>query len=89
MKKFASIILLTIAGVMMAHASDVVLQGKVIAADDGEPLIGATVVVTSKELKRAGSARINVSAMTDVDGNFTISGPTQVARRTGDPRWLP
>ena len=23
------------------------------------------------------------------NGNFTISGPTQVARRTGDPRWLP
>ena len=22
-------------------------------------------------------------------GNFTISGPTQVARKTGDPRWLP
>ena len=23
------------------------------------------------------------------NGNFTISGPTQVARKTGDPRWLP
>lgn len=23
------------------------------------------------------------------DGDFTISGPTQVARKTGDPRWLP
>ena len=23
------------------------------------------------------------------NGDFHISGPTQVARKTGDPRWLP
>ena len=65
-------------GLLTASAADVLIKGTVIAAEDGEPLIGATVVVTAKELKRAGSTRTNVSTMTDIDGHFSLSVPEGV-----------
>ncbi|MDD6778422.1 MAG: TonB-dependent receptor plug domain-containing protein, partial [Bacteroidales bacterium] len=78
MKKFASVVLLAMVGLLTASAADVLIKGTVIAAEDGEPLIGATVVVTAKELKRAGSTRTNVSTMTDIDGHFSLSVPEGV-----------
>lgn len=78
MKRFLNIILLALAGIISTQAADVVIKGTVIAAEDGEPLIGATVVVTAKELKHAGSSKTNVSTMTDIDGHFTLSVPEGV-----------
>ena len=57
MKRIFNIILLALAGIISTQAADVVIKGTVIAAEDGEPLIGATVVVTAKELKNAGRWR--------------------------------
>lgn len=48
MKRILNIILLALAGIISTQAADVVIKGTVIAAEDGEPLIGATVVVTAK-----------------------------------------
>ena len=78
MKRFLNIILLALVGVIPALAADVVISGTVISADDNEPLIGATVVVTADELKHAGSTKSNVSTLTDFDGNFTLAVPEGV-----------
>ena len=78
MKRIFNIILLALAGIISTQAADVVIKGTVIAAEDGEPLIGATVVVTAKELKNAGSSKTNVSTMTDIDGHFSLSIPEGV-----------
>lgn len=48
-----------------AYAQDVKVSGKVISSLDGEPLIGATVMVK-------GTA---TGTATDVDGAFTINAP--------------
>lgn len=56
------IALLTCLGV---YAQDVNVSGTVVSASDGEPLIGATVMVK-------GSSQ---GTATDVDGNFTIKAP--------------
>ncbi len=48
-----------------AHAQDITVQGTVISRSDDEPLIGATVLCeVSKK-----------AAVTDIDGNFTITVP--------------
>ena len=78
MKRIFNIILLALAGIISTQAADVVIKGTVIAAEDGEPLIGATVVVTAKELKNAGSSKTNVSTMTDIDGHFSLAIPEGV-----------
>src|SRR5574344_1445546 len=75
------LICLWIAGIMgtfMLHAANIVIKGRVIAADNGEPLIGATVYVTDIELKKAGSDRHNVATTTDVNGNFALTVPDGV-----------
>ena len=66
MKKFilSSLVLLFMS--LSLHAQDMKVEGTVISATDGEPLIGATVM--SLDTKK-GTA-------TDIDGNFTISVPT-------------
>lgn len=49
------------------HAQDIVVQGTVISATDGEPLIGASVISDVKGVK--GTA-------TDIEGNFEITVPS-------------
>ena len=43
------------------------VTGTVVSADDGEPLIGATVSVKGKP---------SIAIATDIDGNFTLSVPS-------------
>ncbi len=51
--------------VIAVQAQEITVQGTVISKADGEPLIGASVV----------SLETKAGAMTDFDGNFTISVP--------------
>lgn len=50
---------------IVAHAQDITVHGTVLSRQDGEPLIGATVM---SEATKKGTA-------TDIDGNFTITVP--------------
>lgn len=51
--------------------ADRTLTGTVTAAEDGEPLIGATVALPAKDAKGATT----VGVMTDLDGKFTLTVP--------------
>ena len=63
--KQLSLFLISILTVFCANAKDINVTGTVTAASDGEPLIGATVVVkgTSKGVS------------TDIDGSFALTAP--------------
>ena len=52
-----------------AQTAEVTLKGKVIDAADGYPIIGASVVVDGTKL----------GAITDVDGNFELKIPNDLA----------
>lgn len=65
MKKFILTSLVLLMVTLTMHAEDILVEGTVVSAEDGEPLIGATVL--SLETKK-GTA-------TDIDGNFTITVP--------------
>ena len=54
--------LLVAAGMLTASAQTQTVKGVVTGSSDGEPLIGATVMV--KETK--------TGVVTDIDGNFTV-----------------
>src|SRR5574344_250919 len=77
-KKLICLWIAVIMGTFMLHAANIVIKGRVIAADNGEPMIGATVYVTDIELKKAGSDRHNVATTADVNGNFTLTVPEGV-----------
>ena len=78
MKKYVLLLLLSFVSVSSALAS-VTIKGRVVDAENQEPLIGATVIVPEKALEAAGAGKRNVNAMTDVDGNFTLTVPDGVA----------
>lgn len=78
MKKYVLLLLLSFVSVSSALAS-VTIKGRVVDAANQEPLIGATVIVPEKALEAAGAGKRNVNAMTDVDGNFTLTVPDGVA----------
>ena len=63
LQKILTLLLVTAAGCFSAYAHDV--KGTVVSATDGEPLIGATVLVKGNAAK---------SSVTDVDGGFSLSG---------------
>lgn len=65
MKKLTFVILCLIAAISMASAQTQV-TGSVIYAEDGEPVIGASVVVKGT----------TAGAVTDIDGNFTLEAPS-------------
>ena len=73
MKKYA-LLLLSMVTAMAATAS-VTVKGRVIDAGDQQPLVGATIIVPEKALAEAGSSKRNVNALTDIDGNFTLTVP--------------
>ena len=54
------------------------ISGVVVSAEDKEPLIGASVVVTSEQLKKAGAKQESLGVLTDIDGKFTINVPEGV-----------
>lgn len=66
MKKFTFFILCLFLGIGFAAAQSRTITGTVISADDGEPVIGASVIVK-------GNA--TVGTITDYDGNFTLNVP--------------
>jgi TonB-linked SusC/RagA family outer membrane protein len=65
-------------GALSLHAAGITIKGRVVAADTGEPLIGATIFVSDAALKKAGSNRTNVAATADANGDFTITVPDGV-----------
>ena len=54
------------------------ITGVVISTEDKEPLIGASVVVTSEQLKQASSGQNTIGVLTDIDGKFSINVPSGV-----------
>lgn len=56
------------------------VRGVVLSSEDNQPLVGASVYVTSADLKLAGSGQASLGVITDLDGKFTITVPDQVAR---------
>jgi TonB-linked SusC/RagA family outer membrane protein len=66
MKKLTFVLLSLVLGVSMAVAQSKQITGTVISAEDGEPIIGASVVVKGT----------TTGTVTDLDGNFDLSIPT-------------
>lgn len=61
-RRLSAVLLCCLIGIGLLQAQTITVKGTVTSATDGEPLIGASVLV--KESK--------VGAATDIDGNFTI-----------------
>lgn len=66
MKKFTFILLCLIIGISTMVAQSTKVAGSVISADDGLPVIGASIVVKGTM----------VGTVTDYDGNFTLEVPS-------------
>ena len=60
----------------MASAANRTITGVVISGEDNEPLIGASVYVHTDELKKAGASQTSLGTITDIDGKFTLSLPS-------------
>lgn len=69
MKKFTSLLFCLFLGVGLATAQTRTVTGTVISEDDGEPVIGASVVIK-------GNA--TAGTVTDYNGNFSLSVPDDV-----------
>lgn len=65
MRKLLSLIVMLVMSVTMLMAQSRVVTGRVISSEDGEPIIGATVVVP-------GTTQ---GTVTDIDGNFSLRVP--------------
>ncbi|MDR2969595.1 MAG: TonB-dependent receptor [Tannerellaceae bacterium] len=65
MKKLTFLFLCLLASVGLASAQNTQVTGVVISAEDGEPVIGASVMVTGT----------TIGTVTDVNGNFSLSAP--------------
>lgn len=61
------------------NAAERKITGVVIAGDYKEPLIGASIFVSSENLKKAGSNQTSLGVITDMDGKFTINVPEGVS----------
>lgn len=78
-----SFLLCTIVGLSAntsAKADNRIIKGKILAGDDGLPLIGASVYVHQDDLKKANIRQANLGSVTDLDGNFTIAIPEKITR---------
>ena len=73
--KRIQLLLLLVLSVVSVHAADISIKGKVL--DGNEPLIGATVMIPNQEMKHFGGKTMP-SALTDIDGNFTITVPSTI-----------
>ena len=67
MKKLTFFLFYLLIGIGLVSAQTARVTGTVIYADDGEPIIGASVVV---------KGATNVGAVTDLNGAFTLNVPT-------------
>ena len=81
MEKRLFIVLLCLLGALSsAFAADRTVRGVVISSEDNLPLIGASVYVTTDDLKKAGSTQPTIGVITDIDGRFSIDIPSGVTR---------
>ena len=80
MKRIISYLLFSLCCIIAfgANAAERKITGVVIAGDYKEPLIGASVFVSSEILKKAGSSQTTLGVITDMDGKFTINLPDGV-----------
>lgn len=80
MKRIISYLLFSLCCIIAfgANAAERKITGVVIAGDYKEPLIGASVFVSSEILKKAGSSQATLGVITDMDGKFTINVPDGV-----------
>lgn len=65
MRKLLSVIVLLVMSVTMLMAQTRVVTGRVLSSEDGEPIIGATVMVPGTQ----------TGTVTDIDGNFSLRVP--------------
>ncbi len=65
MRKLLSLIVMLVMSVAMLIAQNRTVTGTVISAEDGEPVIGASVIVVGT----------NLGTVTDIDGKFSLSVP--------------
>ncbi len=72
MRKLLSIIAMLVLSVTMLMAQRKTVTGSVISAEDGEPVIGATVIVPGT----------NTGTVTDLDGKFSLSVPENAKQLT-------
>ncbi len=63
MRKLLSLIAMLVMSVTMLMAQDKTITGSVIGAEDGEPVIGASVLVTGTQ----------IGTVTDLDGKFSLN----------------
>lgn len=80
MKKiiFCCLLALNVICAVAASAAGRTITGVVVSAEDNEPLIGASVVVPTEQLKQVGSSQNTIGVLTDLDGNFSITVPLGV-----------
>lgn len=74
------LILLLLLGAVTTTFANKQIRGVVLSSEDNQPLVGASVYVTSGDLKKVGSNQASLGVITDLDGKFTISIPDQVNR---------
>ncbi|MEG2528364.1 MAG: carboxypeptidase-like regulatory domain-containing protein, partial [Mucinivorans sp.] len=72
MKKVLLFFVVLLAGLQLASAQNLSVTGKVTYADDGTPIVGATVMV--KGMK-------NVGTLTDVNGAYKITIPAAASEK--------
>ena len=65
MRKLLSLVVLLVLSVTMLMAQTKIVTGRVVSSEDGEPIIGATVVVPGTQ----------TGTVTDVDGHFSLRIP--------------
>lgn len=81
MKKRLSVtFLLPIGTLSYALAANRQIGGVVISSEDNLPLIGASVYVTTDDLKKSGNNQSTIGVITDIDGKFSISIPEGITR---------
>ena len=62
MRKFLSLIVMLVMGMTMLMAQTKTVTGTVVSAEDGEPIIGASVIIPGT----------TTGTVTDIDGNFSV-----------------
>ena len=80
MKKLVSYLLFVLCCIISTgvKAAGRQITGVVISGEDREPLIGASVFVSTEDLKKAGSNLPSLGVITDLDGKFVIDVPSGI-----------
>lgn len=81
MKRRLSVAFLLLIGTLTyALAANRQIEGVVISSEDNLPLIGASVYVTTEDLKKMGNNQSTIGVITNIDGKFSISIPDGITR---------